>query len=102
MHKANIMKLSDGLFLKACTDIATLYPHIEFNSCIIDNCCMQLVSNPYQFDVMVLPNLYGNIVANIGAGLIGGAGLAPGENIGINAVIYEPGARHSFEKKAFK
>ena len=102
IHKANIMKLTDGLFLRSCEEVSKLYPHIKFNNVIVDNCCMQMVSNPYQFDVMVMPNLYGNIVSNIGAGLIGGAGLAPGENIGKHAVIYEPGARHTFKAKAFQ
>lgn len=102
IHKANIMKLSDGLFLSSCEEVSKLYPHIKFNNVIVDNCCMQLVTNPYQFDVMVMPNLYGNIVSNIGAGLIGGAGVAPGENIGKNAVIYEPGARHTYKTKAFQ
>lgn len=102
IHKANIMKLTDGLFLKSCEEISKFYPQISFDSVIVDNCCMQLVSNPYQFDVMVMPNLYGNIVGNVGAGLIGGAGLAPGENIGENVVIYEPGARHTYKAKAFQ
>jgi isocitrate dehydrogenase (NAD+) len=62
---------------------------------IVDNCCMQMVSNPYQFDVMVMPNLYGNIVSNIGAGLVGGAGVCPGKNVGRDHIIFEPGARHS-------
>ncbi|XP_003384684.2 PREDICTED: isocitrate dehydrogenase [NAD] subunit 1, mitochondrial-like [Amphimedon queenslandica] len=95
IHKANIMKLSDGLFLKVCEEVASLYPKIEFKSMIVDNCCMQMVSNPYQFDVMVMPNLYGNIVSNIGAGLVGGAGVCPGRNVGVNNIIFEPGARHS-------
>ncbi|KAI6648060.1 Isocitrate dehydrogenase [Oopsacas minuta] len=102
IHKANIMKLTDGLFLRCCEEVSKLYPNIKFNHVIVDNCCMQLVTNPYQFDVMVMPNLYGNIVSNIGAGLIGGAGIAPGENIGNNAVIYEPGARHTYKTKAFQ
>ena len=69
---------------------------------IIDNCCMQLVSNPHQFDVMVMPNLYGNIVSNIGAGLVGGAGLCPGKNIGREYVLFEQGARHSGLELAFQ
>ncbi|KAJ8300906.1 hypothetical protein KUTeg_022425 [Tegillarca granosa] len=81
VHKANIMKLGDGLFLKCCEEVAEMYPKIKFETMIIDNCCMQLVSNPHQFDVMVMPNLYGNIVDNLAAGLVGGAGV---------------GARHSF------
>ncbi|VEL23257.1 unnamed protein product [Protopolystoma xenopodis] len=78
IHKANIMKLSDGLFLETCTIMSKLYPRIQFESMIIDNCCMQLVSRPQQFDVMVMPNLYGNIVDNLASGLVGGAGLVPG------------------------
>lgn len=89
------MKLSDGLFLRECEKVSELYPGIEFRSMIIDNCCMQMVSNPYQFDVMVMPNLYGNIVSNIGAGLVGGAGVCPGRNVGREFVLFEPGARHS-------
>ena len=68
VHKANIMKLADGQFLQCCKDVSKNYPNIEFEAMIIDNCCMQLVSNPYQFDVMVMPNLYGNIVDNVSAG----------------------------------
>jgi len=71
-----------------------MYSGIEFNSMIVDNCAMQLVSNPHQFDVMVMPNLYGNIVSNIGAGLVGGPGVAGGANIGYDIALYEPGARH--------
>ena len=94
IHKANIMKLGDGLFLRTCQETATLYPHIQFDSMIVDNCAMQLVGRPQQFDVMVMPNLYGNIVTNIGAGLIGGPGVAAGINIGNDVALFEPGARH--------
>ncbi|NWU87423.1 IDH3B dehydrogenase, partial [Onychorhynchus coronatus] len=80
VHKANIMKLGDGLFLQCCKEVAELYPKIKFDTMIIDNCCMQLVQNPYQFDVLVMPNLYGNIVDNLAAGLVGGAGVVPGES----------------------
>jgi len=100
VHKANIMKLSDGLFLQCCTEIAKDYPSIEFGSMIIDNTCMQLVSNPWQFDVMVMPNLYGNIVDNLAAGLVGGAGVVPGESHGSDIVAFEPGARHAFAESA--
>ncbi|CAH8526852.1 unnamed protein product [Schistosoma intercalatum] len=96
VHKANIMKLSDGLFLETCQNMAKLYPHIQFNSMIIDNCCMQLVSNPEQFDVMVMPNLYGNIVDNLAAGLVGGAGVVPGVSYSHEFAVFEPGTRHSF------
>uniref|UniRef100_A0A0X3PG34 Isopropylmalate dehydrogenase-like domain-containing protein n=2 Tax=Schistocephalus solidus TaxID=70667 RepID=A0A0X3PG34_SCHSO len=95
VHKANIMKLGDGLFLNACADISKLYPSIEFNSIIIDNCCMQLVSRPQQFDVLVLPNLYGNIVGNLAVGLVGGAGIAAGMNLGDRYAIFEAGTRKS-------
>lgn len=95
VHKANIMKLGDGLFLRCCGEVAKDYPDIEYNSMIIDNCCMQLVSNPQQFDVMVMPNLYGNIVSNIGASLVGGPGIVPGENVGGDYAVFESGSRHT-------
>ncbi|EJW81277.1 isocitrate dehydrogenase [Wuchereria bancrofti] len=98
IHKANIMKLGDGLFLRNCEEVSKLYPNIKFESMIIDNCCMQLVSRPEQFDVMVMPNLYGNIVGNLGAGLVGGAGVVAGRSIGSDAVIFEPGARHAYQQ----
>ena len=82
-------KLGDGLFLRCCGEVSKDYPDIEYNSMIIDNCCMQLVSNPEQFDVMVMPNLYGNIVSNIGASLVGGPGIVPGENIGGDYAVFE-------------
>lgn len=100
IHKANIMKLGDGLFLQSCKEIAEMYPSIKFESMIIDNCCMQLVSKPQQFDVMVLPNLYGNIVGNLSVGLVGGAGIVPGESYSTDVAIFEPGARHSFATAA--
>jgi isocitrate dehydrogenase (NAD+) len=100
VHKANIMKLSDGLFLQCCQEVAQEYPSIQFNNMIIDNTCMQLVSNPNQFDVMVMPNLYGNIVDNLAAGLVGGAGVVPGESHGSAVVAFEPGARHAFAESA--
>merc|ERR1712088_1236181 len=75
VHKANIMKQGDGLFMKVCGEVAKEYPEIAFEGMIVDNTCMQLVSNPWQFDVMLLPNLYGNIVSNVCCGLTGGAGL---------------------------
>ncbi|KAJ1951983.1 isocitrate dehydrogenase (NAD(+)) idh1 [Dispira parvispora] len=96
VHKANIMKLGDGLFLNTCRRVAEEYKSsgIEFNDMIVDNCAMQLVSKPQQFDVMVMPNLYGNIVSNIGAALVGGPGIIPGCNIGREYAIFEPGCRH--------
>lgn len=96
VHKANIMKLGDGLFLKCCQETAELYPQIEFESMIIDNTCMQLVSYPQQFDVMVMPNLYGSIIDNLAAGLVGGAGVVPGASYSSECVIHEPGARHTY------
>lgn len=95
VHKANIMKLSDGLFLDVCRDVARDYPSIEFNDVIVDNCCMQLVARPQQFDIMVLPNLYGNIIGNIAAGLVGGPGIAAGMNIGTKYAVFEAGTRNS-------
>ena len=88
-------KLGDGLFLNTCREIAEDYKSsgIEFNDMIVDNCSMQLVSRPQQFDVMVMPNLYGNIVSNVGAALVGGPGIIPGANIGREYVIFEPVSR---------
>jgi len=100
VHKANIMKLSDGLFLECCAETAQQYPTIEFENMIIDNTCMQLVSKPWQFDVMVMPNLYGNIVDNLAAGLVGGAGVVPGESHGYEITAFEPGARHAYAEFA--
>ncbi|XP_077157489.1 isocitrate dehydrogenase [NAD] subunit beta, mitochondrial isoform X2 [Paroedura picta] len=96
VHKANIMKLGDGLFLRCCEEVAELYPKIKFDTMIIDNCCMQLVQNPYQFDVLVMPNLYGNIIDNLAAGLVGGAGVVPGESYSAEYAVFEMGARHPF------
>ncbi len=89
VHKANIMKLSDGLFLDCFYNVAKDFPEIEADDKIIDNCCMQLVMRPEQFDVMVLENLYGDIVSDLCAGLIGGLGLAPGANIGELGAVFE-------------
>lgn len=94
IHKANIMKLSDGLFLRECQKVAAEFPTIKFNNMIVDNTCMQLTGRPDQFDVMVTPNLYGNLVTNVVAGLCGGPGIAPGANIGKDVAIFEQGARH--------
>src|SRR2546421_1449929 len=88
-HKANIMKFSDGLFLEVARRVAEDYPGIEFEDRIIDNLCNQLVSRPEEYDVIVLPNLYGDIVSDLGAGMIGGLGLAPGGNIGTEAAMFE-------------
>jgi len=95
IHKANIMKLSDGLFLQCCADVSKDYPDIEFNDLIIDNASMQMVSNPAQFDVLVMPNLYGNILSSICGGLIGGAGLVAGMNLGDKYAVFESGTRNS-------
>jgi len=89
VHKANIMKLSDGLFLECFENVAKDYPEIEAEDKIVDNCCMQLVIKPEQFDVLVLENLYGDIVSDLCAGLIGGLGLAPGANIGEQGAVFE-------------
>jgi len=90
VHKANIMKYTDGLFLDVARDVAGRYPGIEFEDRIIDNMCMQLVQKPEQYDVLVLPNLYGDIISDLAAGLIGGLGLAPGANIGDEMAVFEP------------
>ena len=89
VHKANIMKTTSGLFLKVARDVAREYPDIAFNEMIVDNTCMQLVMNPQQFDVIVTTNLFGDIISDLCAGLVGGLGLAPGANIGADAAIFE-------------
>jgi isocitrate dehydrogenase (NAD+) len=90
VHKANILKFSDGLFLAVARDVATAYPDIEFEDRIVDNMTMQLVKNPQQFDVIVCPNLYGDILSDLCAGLVGGLGVAPGGNIGDSYAVFEP------------
>ncbi|XP_067880348.1 isocitrate dehydrogenase [NAD] subunit gamma, mitochondrial isoform X2 [Heterodontus francisci] len=102
VHKANIMKLADGLFLQCCKEVAGRYPDIKFDSMIVDNTTMQLVSNPQQFDVMVMPNLYGNVVSNVCAGLVGGPGLAPGANYGKDYAVFETGTRNTGKSIANK
>ena len=89
VHKANILKTSSGLFLNVAREIAKEYPQIEFNEMIVDNTCMQLVMKPEQFDVIVTTNLFGDILSDLCAGLVGGLGLAPGDNIGTSAAIFE-------------
>jgi len=89
VHKANILKTSSGLFLNVAREIAREYPQIEFSEMIVDNTCMQLVMNPHQFDVIVTTNLFGDILSDLCAGLVGGLGLAPGDNIGTQAAIFE-------------
>ncbi len=91
VHKANIMKLSDGLFLESCQQVAAEYEdRVQFEDRIVDNMCMQLVQKPELYDVLVLPNLYGDIVSDLAAGLVGGLGVAPGANIGEQAAVFEP------------
>jgi isocitrate dehydrogenase (NAD+) len=90
VHKANIMKCTDGLFLRVAREVAEEYADIEFEDRIVDNMCMQLVQKPELYDVLVLPNLYGDIVSDLCAGLVGGLGVAPGANIGAEAAVFEP------------
>lgn len=90
VHKANIMKLSDGLFLEVANQAAGDYPEIEFEDRIVDNMCMQLVQKPELYDVLLCPNLYGDILSDLCAGLVGGLGVAPGANIGENVAVFEP------------
>jgi len=89
IHKANIMKLSDGLFLKSIRVVAAEYPEIEYKEMIVDNACMQIVMNPQQFDVLLLPNLYGDVMSDLAAGLVGGLGVVPSGNIGDHGALFE-------------
>jgi isocitrate dehydrogenase (NAD+) len=89
IHKANIMKLSDGLFLRCSRAVAQAFPEITYGEHIVDNACMQLVMNPYQYDVMVMENLYGDIISDLCAGLVGGLGLVPSANLGDECAIFE-------------
>jgi isocitrate dehydrogenase (NAD+) len=89
VHKANIMKMSDGLFLEVCREVAGGYPDIEFEDRIVDNMCMQLVQKPELYDVLLCPNLYGDILSDLCAGLVGGLGVAPGANIGTETAVFE-------------
>ncbi len=90
VHKANIMRLSDGLFLTTAHEVAKEYSDIQYEDRIVDNMCMQLVQKPELYDVLVLPNLYGDIISDLSAGLIGGLGVAPGANIGSQYAVFEP------------
>jgi isocitrate dehydrogenase (NAD+) len=90
VHKANIMKFTDGLFLRVAQEVAANYPDIETNDRIIDNMCMQLMQKPDQYDVLVMANLYGDIVSDLVAGMVGGLGVAPGGNIGEGVAVFEP------------
>ncbi len=89
IHKANIMKQADGLFLRCARAVAREFPDLQYDEKIVDNACMQLVMRPEQFDVLLLPNLYGDIVSDVGAGLVGGLGVVPGANIGEQAAVFE-------------
>ena len=89
IHKANIMKLADGLFLRCCREVAARYPGIEYKELIVDNAAMQLVMRPETFDVLLLPNLYGDIVSDLAAGLVGGLGIVPGANMGERHAVFE-------------
>jgi isocitrate dehydrogenase (NAD+) len=89
IHKANIMKMSDGLFLKCCREVAAQFPEVSYQELIVDNACMQLVMRPETFDLLVLPNLYGDIISDLAAGLVGGLGIVPGANIGDHHAIFE-------------
>ncbi len=89
IHKANIMKLSDGLFLTSARAVAAQYPEIEYKELIVDNACMQMVLNPNQFDMLLLTNLYGDIMSDLAAGLVGGLGMVPSGNIGEGVALFE-------------
>src|SRR5438445_8541564 len=89
IHKANIMKMSDGLFLRCSRNVSKEYPEIVYGEHIVDNTCMQLVSNPYQYDMLLLENLYGDIISDLSAAFVGGLGLVPGANIGHESAIFE-------------
>lgn len=89
VHKANIMKLSDGLFLESVRKVSEAFPEIAYREVIVDNCCLQLVMKPQQFDVLLLENLYGDIVSDLAAGLVGGLGLVPGANLGEQCALFE-------------
>jgi isocitrate dehydrogenase (NAD+) len=89
VHKATVMRYTDGLFLEACRDVAAGYPDIEFDDRLVDNVCHQLVSHPAECDVLLLPIMYGDIVSDVGAGLVGGLGMAPGANVGDEAAVFE-------------
>lgn len=89
VHKANIMKLSDGLFLRCCREVAEQFPDIVYRELIVDNACMQIVMRPESFDLLVLPNLYGDIISDLAAGLVGGLGIVPGANLGTEHAVFE-------------
>jgi len=89
IHKANIMKMSDGLFLRCCREVASHFPEVEYTELIVDNACMQLVMRPETFDLLVMPNLYGDIISDLAAGLVGGLGIVPGANLGDHHAVFE-------------
>jgi len=89
IHKANIMKLSDGLFLRSVRAVAAQFPAIEYKELIVDNACMQIVMDPQQFDMLLLPNLYGDVMSDLAAGLVGGLGVVPSANIGDDCAMFE-------------
>jgi isocitrate dehydrogenase (NAD+) len=89
IHKANIMKLADGLFLRCCREVSERYPHIEYKELIVDNASMQMVIRPETYDILVLPNLYGDILSDLAAGLVGGLGIVPGANMGDKHAVFE-------------
>ena len=89
IHKANIMKLSDGLFLRCCRTVARGFPEVEYHEHIVDNTCMQLVMNPYQYDILLTENLYGDILSDLCSAFVGGLGLVPGANLGTECAIFE-------------
>jgi isocitrate dehydrogenase (NAD+) len=90
VHKANILKATDGLYLKVAREVAAEYPDIDFNDRIVDNMCMQLVQRPHEYDVLVCPNLFGDILSDLVSGLVGGLGVAPGANFGASLAVFEP------------
>jgi isocitrate dehydrogenase (NAD+) len=90
VHKANIMKFSDGLYLRVAREVAAENPDVQFDDRIVDNMCMQLVQRPEEYDLLVLPNLYGDVLSDLAAGMIGGLGMAPGANFGEGIAIFEP------------
>ena len=90
VHKANILKATDGLYLRVAREVAEQYPDIQFNDRIVDNMCMQLVQRPHEYDVLVLPNLFGDVVSDLASGLVGGLGVAPGANFGEELAVFEP------------
>src|SRR5260370_753517 len=89
IHKANIMKLSDGLFLRCCRSVGEDFPEVEYHEHIVDNTCMQLVMNPYQYDILLTENLYGDILSDLCSAFVGGLGLVPGANLGTECAIFE-------------